>query len=106
MQPLITFTTDAADTSSCTYGETTPTAILGKKLVLSCTLTCFSNIYKWFNITGDVNLTETNNTLVVSEMVYSVTEVGGHRYMCQCDSVSATECELFRIGGSYYYIII
>ena len=91
------FTADA----SCTYGETAPTAILEKELVLSCSLTCFSNVYEWFNITdGNVRLsTEKNSTFVVSEKVHSVTEVGGHKYMCQCNALLATEC--FRIGGMY-----
>jgi hypothetical protein len=88
------FTADA----SCTYGETAPTAILEKELVLSCSLTCFSNVYEWFNITdGNLRLsTEKNSTFVVSEKVHSVTEVGGHKYMCQCNALLATEC--FRIG--------
>ncbi|CAI8007621.1 hypothetical protein GBAR_LOCUS5306 [Geodia barretti] len=83
----------------CTYGETAPTAILEKELLLSCSLTCFSNVYEWFNITdGNVRLsTEKNSTFVVSEKVHSVTEVGGHKYMCQCNALPATEC--FRIGG-------
>ena len=91
------FTADAI----CTYGETAPTAILEKELLLSCSLTCFSNVYEWFNITDDnVRLsTEKNSTFVVSEKVHSVTEVGGHKYMCQCNALPATEC--FRIGGMY-----
>ena len=35
----------------------------------------------------------------MSEMVQSVDEVGGHEYMCQCDSSTAVDCRLFKIGG-------
>ena len=71
-------------------------------MTLSCTLNgenCFTTEYKWFNITGNASLSEKSSTLVVSEMVQSVDEVGGHEYMCQCDSSSAVGCRLFKIGG-------
>ena len=86
----------------CHYGDNPPIAIIGERLTLSCTLNgenCFTTEYKWFNITGNASLPEKSSTLVVSEMVQSVDEVGGHEYMCQCDSSTAVDCKLFKIGG-------
>ena len=46
-----------------------------------------------------MSLAESSKDVVLSERVYSVEEVGGHIYKCQCDSPTARDCRLFKIGG-------
>ena len=74
-------------------------AIVGQKLVLECSITCPSQTYEWFNVTGGerIEVDGVTKRVMVSEDVTSVAEVGGQMYECHCAGI----CEMFKIGGMF-----
>ena len=100
----------------CSYDKSSPKAIIGRTMVLNCTVPCFSGPFhfKWHQIFGDGSrelLNETSATLVVSEKkVTSAAEVGGRLYECNCSTTGS--CRKYNISGissrkphMYIYVI-
>ena len=85
------------------YEDSSQSATIGQKMVLSCTLDepCFLGQYEWYRIVGPNNetLREMSNELVVCENVISAAEVGGRVYECYCSNT--TICRRFKLGGKY-----